>query len=437
MEEEVSLRELIEVLLKRKLLVAVTTIIALITSGILSFVILPPVYEAKATLQISLLSSNNPPQGNSPLEALLQSLAASQQVSMETYLYQITNPMLLQRVQEKLGLDREKYSIPALQKAIKVQNPKGTNLLEITISDTDPGQASKLVNTLADEFVAFIKDLRAGRLGQSTAALEEQLKQEEEKLNAVTEEYRQFLLQPNNVKELEAEQEDKIRQLTTFKSDLLTTRVELRSTREALKAAEAKLDGIPPTLKTTKAVADEPLLQDLAREQSGRPAQEVAGLTLESEEPNPVYLALATEINKYHMEVARLEEKLAALQQAIIITEEELQAIQGELAQKKVIDARYQARLQNLQENYQALLARSEDARIAGTLDTSTQIRVIAPAVEPVVPVKPRKMLNMAIAGVLGLMAGVFLAFFIEFWTRTAPQSQAGVNLKVPAGTAH
>ncbi|MBC7325457.1 MAG: hypothetical protein H5T99_09105, partial [Moorella sp. (in: Bacteria)] len=252
----------------------------------------------------------------------------------------------------------------------------------------------------------------------------------------VTEEYRQFLLQPNNVKELEAEQEDKIRQLTAFKSGLLTTRVELQSTQEALKAAEAKLGGIPPTLKTTKAVADEPLLQDLAREQTGRPAQEVAGLTLESEEPNPVYLALATEINKYYMEVARLEEKLVALQEAIATTEKELQAIQGELAQKKVIDLRYQARLQNLQENYQTLLARSEDARIAGTIDTSTQIRVIAPAVEPSAPVKPRKMLNMAIAGVLGLMAGVLLAYFIEFWTRTAPEGRTGVNLKVPAGTA-
>jgi uncharacterized protein involved in exopolysaccharide biosynthesis len=36
-------------------------------------------------------------------------------------------------------------------------------------------------------------------------------------------------------------------------------------------------------------------------------------------------------------------------------------------------------------------------------------------AVEPKVPVAPKKKLNIAVAEVLGLMVGVFGAFFIEF----------------------
>lgn len=42
-------------------------------------------------------------------------------------------------------------------------------------------------------------------------------------------------------------------------------------------------------------------------------------------------------------------------------------------------------------------------------------VQVIDPAQVPRNPIKPRKMLNMAIAGVLGLMVSVFIAFLVEF----------------------
>ena len=44
--------------------------------------------------------------------------------------------------------------------------------------------------------------------------------------------------------------------------------------------------------------------------------------------------------------------------------------------------------------------------------------KIIDLATEPAVPIKPNKKLNIAIAGVLGLFVGVFVAFFIEFWQK-------------------
>lgn len=40
----------------------------------------------------------------------------------------------------------------------------------------------------------------------------------------------------------------------------------------------------------------------------------------------------------------------------------------------------------------------------------------------PEKPVGPRKVLNMAVAGVLGLMVSVFVVFFREFWRKSAPE---------------
>jgi capsular polysaccharide biosynthesis protein len=46
-------------------------------------------------------------------------------------------------------------------------------------------------------------------------------------------------------------------------------------------------------------------------------------------------------------------------------------------------------------------------------------VQVIDKAQPPENPVKPRPKLNMAIAGVLGIMAGVFLAFLLEYMDNT------------------
>ena len=47
---------------------------------------------------------------------------------------------------------------------------------------------------------------------------------------------------------------------------------------------------------------------------------------------------------------------------------------------------------------------------------TDTEVRFAVPAVEPKKPVAPKKKLNIAIAGVLGLMVGVFGAFLVEYF---------------------
>jgi capsular polysaccharide biosynthesis protein len=420
--EEVSLRELIEILIRRKRVIIFITVVALITSGVLSFFVLPPVYEATATLQVDLPAVPKTPEGNSPLEALLQSLAvASHQASLETYRYQVTNPTVLERVQKKLALDPQVYSLQALANIIKVENPKNTNLLEIHANNSDARLARDLANTVAQEYIAFMQDLQAQRLNQVSSTIEAQQNKEEEKLNQVMEEYRQFLAQPRSVKQLNAELEAKVQLLTEFKTNLRKTQVELEGTRRALEAAETKLAGTPATLKTVKVVGDDPLLLNITESKTGRPSQEVAGLKLEDEEPNPIYLSLATQANTYRMQVAQLQEKVTSLQEQIRSTEKELQALQEELAEKQLIDDKYQVQIKNLQENFRSLLIRSEEARVAGSLDTSVQTRLIAPAVEPSSPVRPRKLLNTAVATLLGLMVGVLAAFFLEMWNAPVP----------------
>lgn len=72
--------------------------------------------------------------------------------------------------------------------------------------------------------------------------------------------------------------------------------------------------------------------------------------------------------------------------------------------------------IQALEQQRLALLDRHLDLqRELHSLETA---QVVRSPYEPVYPVKPNKKLNVALAGVLGLMVGVFLAFGVEFCRR-------------------
>ena len=62
---------------------------------------------------------------------------------------------------------------------------------------------------------------------------------------------------------------------------------------------------------------------------------------------------------------------------------------------------------------YQALLGRMKETSIASTM-VASNVAVIAPAELPIKPYKPKKKLNILVAGFVGLMAGIGLAFVVE-----------------------
>jgi capsular polysaccharide biosynthesis protein len=82
-----------------------------------------------------------------------------------------------------------------------------------------------------------------------------------------------------------------------------------------------------------------------------------------------------------------------------------------------------EARITGLEKIYTGLLMKYEEEQVIGSVETSGKNpSLVSPAAVPPSPVKPRTAQNVAIALVLGLMAGVFLAFFIEYWRSSAPR---------------
>ena len=70
------------------------------------------------------------------------------------------------------------------------------------------------------------------------------------------------------------------------------------------------------------------------------------------------------------------------------------------------------------------LTSQHEQAKIAEARDTPT-VQVLDPAVPADKRSRPRLLLNLAVAGVLSLGVGVFLAFFLNYRTRVRQISRA------------
>jgi len=66
---------------------------------------------------------------------------------------------------------------------------------------------------------------------------------------------------------------------------------------------------------------------------------------------------------------------------------------------------------------YSALASKIEEARIAKAMELG-EVKVVSTALEPHRPVAPNKRKNVAIAGVVSLMLGIFMAFCLEFWQK-------------------
>ncbi|MBA3061771.1 MAG: hypothetical protein FP833_02225, partial [Atribacteria sp.] len=90
-EEEIDLREYINVLLKRKGIIILIFLIAVITAAIVSYFIIEPVYQANTVITVS-----KPKIGNSIVS----------EPSLEDYNNLITDNVLEEELIQKLNLDK-------------------------------------------------------------------------------------------------------------------------------------------------------------------------------------------------------------------------------------------------------------------------------------------------------------------------------------------
>jgi capsular polysaccharide biosynthesis protein len=154
MEEEIDLRQYWEIVRKRWLIVVAIPLIAALTSGIVSFFIIKPSYEASTTLIVGKKASE---EGQAAAQMLDNSVLLANQQLAKTYATIAQSRTVEESVIKDLNLP---LTVDQLDKLVSIDQVKTTEILEIKISNTDPKLAASIANTMATEFSKAVIEIK-------------------------------------------------------------------------------------------------------------------------------------------------------------------------------------------------------------------------------------------------------------------------------------
>ncbi len=147
MTEELDLLELVHILLKRKWWIIVATLLGILLGYLVTWGLVTPLYQANTTLMVN--SSKSSSIGDLASSIDLGSLNLSQKLVV-TYSEIVKSRIVLEQVIERLSLP---MGYEKLLGSITSSPVGSTEILKISVKNSDPNQAATIANMVADVFI--------------------------------------------------------------------------------------------------------------------------------------------------------------------------------------------------------------------------------------------------------------------------------------------
>jgi len=144
MEEQFELLQFIKILSKRKFVIILGTLVCLL-SAIVATAFMTPKYESSVQILVSQGQAASP---NQPLGESYQAILLSERLA-KTFSQMLVGRTLTEKVIEKLELP---LLTEDLQKQVSAKPLRDTQLIQLTVINSDPVLAKQLANAYADEF---------------------------------------------------------------------------------------------------------------------------------------------------------------------------------------------------------------------------------------------------------------------------------------------
>jgi capsular exopolysaccharide synthesis family protein len=474
-----GLRSFIDILRRRGLVVLGCTLIACLIAFIWTYW-RPPVYEASAILLVkpSLDTKTNE----------YNVLVAAERLAI-TYSKMLKGRPVLENVIARLGLAE---SPDTLADRLTVLPISDTQLIRLTTRGDSPSSAALLVNTWAHTFTDYIQELDAERYASSFSDLQEEMEMLEGRIEE----------DQLKVDDLKAKKNRDEAELIRLENLLEEYRMDLRSLQQDYQSLQLTITQLTNRIRiaetaqvsdmgsilgysatTTLFVDDEYLIDTYSEMLAGRPILEAAISELGLDETpeglservwiGPVEGSQLIHVRVYHPDkdvaaeladaiantfvgrtrtlmAAPYADTLAGMQVQIDDLVDKIAATQVEIdnrTSKKILNetelARLETSLEETQSDYQAVQQKYDQLQITSA-DASESVVIAETAREPEEPLQ-RFWMYLAMAGALGLLIGIGLAFFIESLddTLSAPDDihyALGVNVlgrigRIPKGS--
>ena len=147
MEETIDLKEYFGIIKKKSKIIILITLIAMISSAVVSFFVLSPVYETKTTLIVNRSEASEDKSMTGDEYTVSQKLAV-------TYGEIIKSRTVLDEVIDSLGLD---MTYDELVSKISVSPVGDTQIISIKVQDTNPKKAMDIANAIPKVFTKEVQ----------------------------------------------------------------------------------------------------------------------------------------------------------------------------------------------------------------------------------------------------------------------------------------
>jgi len=400
-DNAIDLKEILTILRKRYIIILLITLTAIAASGIYSYFIVVPLYRADTVLMVTQVAAQNHNNREAGMEGLVNSIAKLPEATLTSYLVQLKSEAFMERVIQKLNLDKAGYTARGLAGHMRLDADEGTNQIRITTTHTNPYLTAEIANTIAREFLGYVSETNEQQMTKSLDLLKKQAAATGQELKEAVEKLNNLESQPRGVSMLNKLISVKTEDLSKYQSLSLQASMEYQQLLAGIKQVEQQLKITPPIIETTEFDGSQ-------------------GKSIMLEEVNPAYTQLKTMANEKTVLAA---EKGVQVQKVQAITNQltaELKEFQAELGQKKNLLQTAQNEARRLEETNSLLRAKIDETNITKSMSFGeTNLVVISPATTPGGPVQPNKVKNLTIALVLGLVVSIGLALLLNYLDNT------------------
>ena len=290
----------------------------------------------------------------------------SDQQLVQTYIQLLNTQPVRDGASERLG-----YRVNKNQ--VRVQQTRDTQIIEIIVEDSDPRHATEIANVMLEVLIEQNETLQAGRYASTEESIQAQIVQVEDQISSL---------------------------------QLQVDKISTQSFEDQLSEVQSQI---------------QPLQEEVAALQ-----KEIAALEPDKWTSQSQVLERRTQIAEKQARIDQIQPLLEIYQQIysnLVVLGKPVES--GSNASSRL--AQLQSTLDLYQNLYINLLSSLETVRLA-RLQNTPNIVQIEPAALPEEPIRPRPLMNTALAAAVGLMLAAGIVFLVEYLDDT---------LKTPEDVEH
>lgn len=410
-DNEISIRDLIEVVWKGKFFIAIVTVIAVIVSAVVSFFILPETYSTTMSLAVKPVTVKM-----STIDTavgIVDYLGSMPIKTKEEYMLEVKSSRVLNRTIEMLASKDgagDVMSVGALSQSITVADVLKTDRITVTVTCSDPEEAVLIADTLAEAFGQIAAEDFNEQILDVSDAISEELAEAEAYLNEKVMELNAYRSESINVDVLRADIICMIDQIALSKIRLIDYDTQIASDQIALRSILADPSSMGDLtfgeyeLSINDGNDDGNMVPNIIISPNGLQESLFIANVMET------HARLLSSLSKkevYETQIPKMESDLLDMQIALTDHEYTYDNINNDA--------------QMAQKAYRANQQRALDAQNYASSEIGNSIvSVSAAASVPGAPISPNIKMNIIAAGIFGFGLSVCIILFRDYWKRTA-----------------